>query len=339
MEDLDIWRNYFDRQLTLKFPVSSEKKDSFDKFNVYMAGSVHNNILICLHGAGHTALSWSLLAKSLRESFCVVAYDCRGHGLTECIDSFNLRTEVLVKDGINIIREIQNIMDKERKTTEKPVIFSRRVGYHGLSHAEFLVREKILSDSRHHGPPVILMGHSMGGAMAIHLAFTGEIANLQGLIILDVVEGTVFEALPVMDKFISSFPISFDSLKSGIDWSLKNILSNPESAIVSIPSQLKFDGKTWRWRVDLKATKPFWNEWFLGIGNKFLLAPIPSGGKVLVLVGHERLDKPLTIAQMQGKFQLTVIPKSGHIVQEDQPEDVVRVVLSFAERYCLLKQN
>lgn len=67
--------------------------------------------------------------------------------------------------------------------------------------------------------------------------------------------------------------------------------------------------------MNLKATKPFWKDWFMNTGDKFLNTTLASGGKVLVLVGHERLDKSLTIAQMQGKFQLTVIPKSGHIVE------------------------
>ena len=32
---------------------------------------------------------------------------------------------------------------------------------------------------------------------------------------------------------------------------------------------------------------------------------------MLLVAGTDRLDKPLTIAQMQGKFQLVLMPTSG----------------------------
>ena len=38
--------------------------------------------------------------------------------------------------------------------------------------------------------------------------------------------------------------------------------------------------------------------------------------RILVLAGAERLDKELMIGQMQGKFQMVVVPGVGHMVQE-----------------------
>lgn len=38
--------------------------------------------------------------------------------------------------------------------------------------------------------------------------------------------------------------------------------------------------------------------------------------RILVLAGTERLDKELMIGQMQGKFQMVVVPGVGHMVQE-----------------------
>ena len=40
---------------------------------------------------------------------------------------------------------------------------------------------------------------------------------------------------------------------------------------------------------------------------------------MLLLAGMDRLDTELTVGQMQGKFQLTVLPQAGHAVHEDQP--------------------
>ena len=53
--------------------------------------------------------------------------------------------------------------------------------------------------------------------------------------------------------------------------------------------------------------------WFTGLSGKFLAA---RTARLLVLAGTERLDKELMIGQMQGKFQLVVIPNVGHMVHE-----------------------
>jgi protein phosphatase methylesterase 1 len=52
-------------------------------------------------------------------------------------------------------------------------------------------------------------------------------------------------------------------------------------------------------------------------------------GKLLLLAGTDRLDKPLMIGQMQGpsqemelmvgRYQLVVFPEAGHFLHEDLP--------------------
>ena len=59
-----------------------------------------------------------------------------------------------------------------------------------------------------------------------------------------------------------------------------------------------------------------WRGWFEGISTQFLAAP---GAKLLLLAGVDRLDKELTIAQMQGKFQMHVFNGAGHSIHEDAP--------------------
>ncbi len=61
---------------------------------------------------------------------------------------------------------------------------------------------------------------------------------------------------------------------------------------------------------------PHWREWFTGLSGQFLGAPV---AKLLLLAGTDRLDRDLTIGQMQGKFQLDVLPEAGHCVHEDRP--------------------
>lgn len=53
--------------------------------------------------------------------------------------------------------------------------------------------------------------------------------------------------------------------------------------------------------------------WFTGLSSKFLAA---RTARLLVLAGTERLDRELMIGQMQGKFQLVVLPGVGHMVHE-----------------------
>lgn len=56
---------------------------------------------------------------------------------------------------------------------------------------------------------------------------------------------------------------------------------------------------------------------------------------MLLLAGTDRLDKELTIAQMQGKFVFKVLSKVGHVVQEDDPQRTAAVLIDFIERFQL----
>ena len=83
------------------------------------------------------------------------------------------------------------------------------------------------------------------------------------------------------------------------------------------------------WRVDLAASEPHWQGWFQGLSQRFLEAP---AAKLLLLAGVDRLDKELTVGQMQGKFQMQVLPAVGHTVHEDSPDKVAEVLATFLVR-------
>jgi protein phosphatase methylesterase 1 len=67
---------------------------------------------------------------------------------------------------------------------------------------------------------VILVGHSMGGSIATKLTdlisreYKDEnwAANIKGLFVIDVVEGSAMDALPFMENFIATKPKSFGTL-------------------------------------------------------------------------------------------------------------------------------
>ena len=152
-------------------------------------------------------------------------------------------------------------------------------------------------------PPIVLVGHSLGGAVVTTLAKRGDLGTaVLGFAVLDVVEGSAMDALQSMITYLSTRPSGFPSLVAGIDWHLRSrTLRNTTSARTSVPGLLVHNGegaRAWRWRTDLAATQRFWEGWFAGLSKKFLEA---RGGKLLLLAGTDRLDTELTIGQMQGE--------------------------------------
>lgn len=67
-------------------------------------------------------------------------------------------------------------------------------------------------------PPIVLMGHSMGGAVAVHVAHSDQLSTVVGLVVIDVVEGTALGALASMQSFLRGRPQSFLSLEDAIRW-------------------------------------------------------------------------------------------------------------------------
>ncbi|CAG8548267.1 10742_t:CDS:10 [Cetraspora pellucida] len=182
---------------------------------------------------------------------------------------------------------------------------------------------------------IFLVGHSMGGCVVADAASKNLIPSVTCMAVIDVVEGSAMEALSGMLNFCRNRPSEFKTVEDAIRWSKKSgTIRNLESARISIPCLLIEQEtctniKKYTWRTDLAATQPHWKGWFSGLSEKFLS---PSAAKLLILAGTDRLDKPLTIAQMQGKYQLMVLPEAGHMVQEDIPEKTATALLDFWKR-------
>ncbi|KAI8394273.1 Alpha/Beta hydrolase protein [Radiomyces spectabilis] len=269
-----------------------------DVFRVYLSNIDHADTVFAVHhGAGHSGLSFALLSKHIKElsgGRCgVVALDCRGHGDTVTKDALDISLDRLSDDFANV------------------------VGY-------------ILQDTPRN---IILVGHSMGGAVIVDVARRKRLENVIGVVVLDVVEGSALDSLPSMNQFLSTVPKQFNSVPAAIKWSVKcSTLKNLNSAKISIPPIIKpsqEDESKWVWRVDLAKTEAFWQNWYTGLSEKFLSC---TGAKLLILAGTDRLDKTLMIGQMQGKFQLNVFPEAGHFLHEDVPEHTAETLISFWER-------
>lgn len=327
------WNHYFE---TMEDVIIKRGK-SKDSFRIYKSGS-EGPVLLLLHGGGHSALSWAVFSSLIisRVKCRVVAVDLRGHGDTKVVDSDNLSAEKMSRDVGDIINTLYGA----------------------------------------NAPPVLLIGHSMGGAIAVHSAAKNLVPSLQGLCVIDVVEGTAMDALNSMQTFLRSRPKIFNSVESAIEWSVKSgQIRNLESARVSMLGQLKryeeeqnSPGSShafvdtaineeeeeeeeggiakkekknepsisikeakpeYTWRIELSKTEKYWEGWFKGLSNLFLSCPVP---KLLLLAGVDRLDRDLTIGQMQGKFQMQVLPQCGHAVHEDAPDKVAEALATFMIR-------
>ena len=288
------WAHYFDEVRDVKV--------GEDTFRCYIAGrreeaeegEEEQTIIVFLHGCGHSALSWALVASNLSSRCTVLAYDARGHGMSRSKNEINLSAEQQAQDAVHVIEA-------------------------------FFKDKKLI-------PRIVLCGQSMGGAIATRVVTSNALSNVVGLIVVDVVEGTALSALPYMRQWIRDRKKSFSSIEDAVQYVVKaGHVRNYESATVSVPSQLSWskEREKFVWRTPLHKSEEYWEGWFKGMSRLFLGA---SAAKLLILAAVDRLDRELTLAHMQGKFQNVLITSSGHAVHEDQPIETANAIEKFLER-------
>jgi protein phosphatase methylesterase 1 len=312
------WTTYFERELSLK-----SETDPAVIYHAFLTSPGDKGPLFVMHhGAGSSGLSFAVVGSEIRKRLPtagILALDCRGHGSTIAPDDseLDLSLDTLSADLFNVIRLTKTQMKWQEL------------------------------------PSVILVGHSLGGAVITDLAKSGKLGtSLLGYAVLDVVEGSAIDALQSMHTYLSTRPVGFATLQSGIEWHIRSrTIRNSVSARTSVPALLVFNEnqdptRPWRWRTNLGATQPFWEDWFVGLSKKFLGA---RGGKLLLLAGTDRLDTELTIGQMQGmlaslllvsssclhdvgKYALQVFPEAGHFIHEDLPEKTAVSLVDFFRR-------
>uniref|UniRef100_A0A8D8FUC6 Protein phosphatase methylesterase 1 n=1 Tax=Culex pipiens TaxID=7175 RepID=A0A8D8FUC6_CULPI len=172
-------------------------------FRVYLTKQPEETgpLLVMLHGGGFSALSWAHFSVEIAKIIhCqCLAIDIRGHGDTQTDNEDDLSAETLAQDIGDILQTM-----------------------YGES-----------------CPPVLLVGHSMGGAICVHVANMDVVPALIGAVVIDVVEGTALEALASMQSFLRSRPNTFKSIQHAIEWCVRSgQIRNIESARVSMPGQI-----------------------------------------------------------------------------------------------------
>ncbi|KAI2635191.1 Alpha/Beta hydrolase protein [Xylaria nigripes] len=295
------WTTHFERELFLRDETSPQSP----LIHAYLTSPVGRGPLFVMHhGGGSSGLSFAVIGQEIRKllsSAGILSLDARGHGSTNLPEdqALDLNLETLASDLFSAIQLTQ----REMKWTELP--------------------------------PIVLVGHSMGGAVVTELACSGKLKDtLLGYAVLDIVEGSAIDALQHMHTYLSTRPTGFQTIEAAVEWHVRTrAIRNSISARISVPSLLSLheddpdDARPWKWRTNLAATQPYWENWFAGLSRKFLSA---RGGKLLLLAGTDRLDTELTIGQMQGKYNLQVFPEAGHFIHEDLP---VKTAISLVDFY------
>ncbi|KAJ5444505.1 Protein phosphatase methylesterase 1 [Penicillium daleae] len=319
------WTDFFSQELFLP-----EEIDGIHIIHhVYLTPPSESGPLFVMHhGAGSSGLSFATCAEELRKLLPkagVLSLDARSHGRT----TMTPKSKSLDQDSPSTGAAAQAEADGNIELDLNLDTLSRDL--------VFVVRETQAKMGWETLPDIVLVGHSLGGAVITDVAKKGELGSkLLAYAVLDVVEGSAMDALQSMENYLSTRPTRFPSLTSGIEWHTRSrTIRNTTSARVSVPSLIYEEteptdrSRPWAWRTNLSATKPFWENWFIGLSRKFLDA---RGGKLLLLAGTDRLDKELMIGQMQGKYQLQVFPEAGHFIQEDQPSKTAQVLADFYRR-------
>ncbi|KAJ7318823.1 Alpha/Beta hydrolase protein [Mycena albidolilacea] len=277
-------------------------------------------VLVCHHGAGYGALSFACVARELvgmsRGEVGVFSADARRHGKTKSTaetEDESLDISVLVEDFVHTIRTVW----------VEPAS----------------------------APTLLLVGHSMGGSVVTRAVSPLLEAGyrVSGIAVLDVVEGTATEALPHMHALLNARPDGFDNVEAAVEWHFKTkTIRNSRSARVSVPGIVMPSSAAastatstsgaasgaqsphgYVWCTPLRSTAAYWPGWFAGLSAAFLGA---RTARLLLLAGTDRLDRELMVGQMQGKFQMVVIPGVGHVLHEDDPTHVAEVLLEFWRR-------
>lgn len=77
-----------------------------DVVPLYKAGET-GHTFVCLHGAGHSAMTFAAVAEKLKKENTVYAFDFRGHGSHECENETDLSEDTLVNDTIKVLTYVQ----------------------------------------------------------------------------------------------------------------------------------------------------------------------------------------------------------------------------------------
>lgn len=184
------WRDYFSRELFIERDTDDGLHIVYHTYITPPTGS--GPLFVMHHGAGSSGLSFAACAFEIRKILPeagVLSLDARHHGSTTVKSKDDNAVEP--NYGLEVLR--QDLIAVVRGTQAQMV-------WNSL-------------------PDLVLVGHSLGGAVITDVAKSGELGTkVLAYAVLDVVEGSAVDALQSMDTYLATRPSRFASLSSAIDW-------------------------------------------------------------------------------------------------------------------------
>ncbi|KAG0274280.1 hypothetical protein BGZ95_009943 [Linnemannia exigua] len=343
-EPLD-WPAFF--QSKRKYAISPEVDPTNIVYTLYEsnAGRKHLPVIVLVHGAGHCARSFALVAQALHNTSGltlnarILCPDLRGHGETTSNDQTNLDVE-------NLAQDLENLLTS---------LYGDNIG-HYLDKNGKVVGE---------GPPKIhLVGHSMGGSIVTQVAYWNRVPGISSVAVLDMLEVNINAAPAAIRHWCAARPPVCKTISQAIQWGVESgTVRNVLSARVSFPGMIVYNPAAilpiltpthvptatttlpetpattmggFTWRTDLMASEHNWLSWFQGQNQKLLSPSSSAIPKLLILAEHSNLDTELSAAYLQGRFGLVKMQHVGHAVEEDDPEAVVNALLQFWLRHDIV---
>jgi protein phosphatase methylesterase 1 len=187
------WTEFFDTELYFQRQIDGARISH----HAYLSSPLPSGpLFVTHHGAGSSGLSFACFATELRKAIPtagLLSIDARGHG------------------GTTIAKSAPEDDDQADAIDLSLMTLSADLAY--------VVQSTQAKMSWSTLPDVILIGHSLGGAVVVDLANKALLGSaVLGYAVIDVVEGSAMEALAYMETYLSNRPSSFPSLASAIEW-------------------------------------------------------------------------------------------------------------------------
>ena len=223
-----------------------------------------------------------------------------------------------------------------RRLADEHRVFTLDLRNHGASPwAERMTYDDMADDvaafiQRHGLSPATVMGHSMGGKVAMRLALarSGLVARL---IVIDVAPVTYRHSLGEYVEAMREARITGTNRRQDVDAQLQRVIPDPAVRAFLLQNLVRTE-QGFAWRVNLDAIA----------ANLPVLMGFPSdagqsyGGPTLFLRGgrssYVRPEHRPVIEKLFAKVELVTIADAGHRVHAEKPETFLAVVRRFLDR-------
>lgn len=194
------WTDFFTQELYIEEDQAQDQDNTHINIihHVYLTppkaskdGEETGPLFVMHHGAGSSGLTFAACAGEIRKILPkagILSVDCRNHGSTTTTTTTTTTTQSQTSGETDNTEEIE-VYNPSLENLSRDLVFvlretQRRLGWESL-------------------PDIVLVGHSLGGAVVTDVAKKGDLGSkVLAYAVLDIVEGDV---LPILSIF---FPFS-----------------------------------------------------------------------------------------------------------------------------------